>query len=139
MLQVTDPIFSSPKCEVSKKVSHAPVRQKLRDEIDFLERGCFQPRTVPWWPADQTLPPKITCGELDCSWKLNQYPFIFSKVMQLFNLYRHIGIQTHRCTSSHRYTNNWKNFNALFDTFHFTVFIFLTPFVKDKYSLMLVS
>jgi hypothetical protein len=25
-----------------------PIGQKLREEIDFLETGCFWPRAVPW-------------------------------------------------------------------------------------------
>jgi hypothetical protein len=32
-------IFSSPRSEVSKKVCHALVGQKLREKIDFLETG----------------------------------------------------------------------------------------------------
>jgi hypothetical protein len=44
--------FLSPSPEVSKKVSHVLVGQKLREEIDFLEAGCFQsPGLVPWRPA----------------------------------------------------------------------------------------
>jgi hypothetical protein len=33
-------------------------RQKLGDEKDFLETGCFQPRAVPWRLADLSPPPK---------------------------------------------------------------------------------
>ncbi len=32
--------------KVSKKVCHTPVAQKLREEIDFLETGSFQPRAI---------------------------------------------------------------------------------------------
>jgi hypothetical protein len=43
---------------VSKKVCHTTVVQKLREEIDFLETGCFQPRVIPLRLADLTPPPK---------------------------------------------------------------------------------
>jgi hypothetical protein len=48
----------SPGPKVSKKVCHTPVGQKLREEIDFLETGCFWPRAVTFRPADLSLPPK---------------------------------------------------------------------------------
>jgi hypothetical protein len=48
----------SPWSEVSKKVCHAPVGQKLKEGIYFLETGCFGPRAVPSRPADLTPPPK---------------------------------------------------------------------------------
>ncbi len=51
------PIFPSPGSEVSKEVCHAPVGHKLAEEIDFWEIGHFQPRTIPWRPADLTSPP----------------------------------------------------------------------------------
>jgi hypothetical protein len=44
-----------------------PVGQKLREEIDFLETGCLWLRAVTFGLADQILPPKITCKELDLS------------------------------------------------------------------------
>jgi hypothetical protein len=46
-IQNSTSYFSIPTPEVHKKVGHAPVGQKLREEIDFLETGCFQPRAVP--------------------------------------------------------------------------------------------
>ena len=49
------PRLFSPGPKVSKKVCHTPVGQKLREEIDFLETGCFRPRAVLLRPAD--LPP----------------------------------------------------------------------------------
>jgi hypothetical protein len=52
------PRLFSPGHKVSKKVSHIPVGQKLREEIDFLETGRFQPRAVTFRPADQIFPPK---------------------------------------------------------------------------------
>jgi hypothetical protein len=41
------PVLSKPSPEVSKKVCQTPVGQKLRKEIDFLEKVCFQTRAVP--------------------------------------------------------------------------------------------
>jgi hypothetical protein len=35
-----------------------PVGQKLREEIYFLETGCFWPRAVTFGPADLILLPK---------------------------------------------------------------------------------
>jgi hypothetical protein len=40
-------LFFSPSPEVSKKVCHIPVGQKLREEIYFEETGSFQPRAIP--------------------------------------------------------------------------------------------
>ena len=48
----------SPSPKVSKKVCHTPVGHKLREEIDFLETGCFRPRAVLLRPADLPPPPK---------------------------------------------------------------------------------
>jgi hypothetical protein len=48
----------SPGPKISKKVSHTPVGQNLREEIDFLETGCSWPRAVPLRPADVPPPPK---------------------------------------------------------------------------------
>jgi hypothetical protein len=84
----------SPSLKVSKKVCHTRVGQKLREETDFLETGCFWPRAVSLRQADLTPRPKITCTELEWSWKFHQDPFIPSKVIQLFNQDR----QTHRQT-----------------------------------------
>ncbi len=67
---------------------------KLREEIVFLETGCFWPRAITFGSADLIFLPKITCKELDWSWKFHQDPFIPSKVIQLFNPDR----QTHRQT-----------------------------------------
>jgi hypothetical protein len=52
------PRLFSPGPKVSKKVCHTPVGQKLREEIDFLETGRFQPRAVTFGLADLILPPK---------------------------------------------------------------------------------
>ena len=52
------PRLFSPGPKVSKKVCHTPVGQKLREEIDFLETGCFRPRAVTFGPADLILPQK---------------------------------------------------------------------------------
>jgi hypothetical protein len=52
------PRLFSPGLKVSKKVCHTPVGQKLREEIDFLETGCFCPRAVTFGPADLILSPK---------------------------------------------------------------------------------
>jgi hypothetical protein len=41
-----------------QKVCHMPVGQKLREEIDFLETGCFRPVATTFGPADQILRPK---------------------------------------------------------------------------------
>jgi hypothetical protein len=51
--------------KVSKKVCHTPVGQKLREEIDFLETGSFQPRALR--PAGCHPLSKNTCKELDWS------------------------------------------------------------------------
>jgi hypothetical protein len=48
-----------------KKVYHAPVGQKLREEINFLETGHFWPRTIPLRLADLRPHLKITYRELD--------------------------------------------------------------------------
>jgi hypothetical protein len=48
--------------KVSKKVCHTPVGQKLREEIDFLETGCFRPNAVTFGPADLIHPPKNYFG-----------------------------------------------------------------------------
>jgi len=52
------PKLFSPGCKVSKKVCHKPVGQKLREEIDFLETGCFWPWAITFGPADLILLPK---------------------------------------------------------------------------------
>ncbi len=52
--------FSGPRSEVSKNVCHIPVGEKLREEIDFLETGCFWPAAVPWRQADLRPPPKMS-------------------------------------------------------------------------------
>jgi hypothetical protein len=44
----------SPGPKVSKKVCHTFVGQKLREEKDFLETSCFQPRDVSLSLADLT-------------------------------------------------------------------------------------
>jgi hypothetical protein len=76
----------------------------------------------------------VLVQSLDLSCNFQQYPFIPSKVIQVFHLDRH----TVRHTPFHPYMNGWKNFNALFDTFHFTTFASLTLFVKDKFLLWLL-
>jgi hypothetical protein len=40
------------------KFCQNPVGPKLREEIDFLQTGHFQPRAVPLSPADLTPLPK---------------------------------------------------------------------------------
>jgi hypothetical protein len=44
----------NPGPKVSKKVCHTPIGQKLREEKDFLETSCFQPRDLSLRPADLT-------------------------------------------------------------------------------------
>jgi hypothetical protein len=44
--------------DVYKKVCQSPAGPKLREEIDFLETGRFQPRAVPLRPADLRPSPK---------------------------------------------------------------------------------
>jgi hypothetical protein len=39
-------LFSRPYTKVPKKVWHTPVRQKLNEEIYFLEACCIWPRAV---------------------------------------------------------------------------------------------
>ncbi len=56
--KIRPPIFSSPRPDVSKKVCHIPVGHKPREEIDFIETGCFWTRALPGRPADLRLPPK---------------------------------------------------------------------------------
>ncbi len=60
------------------------------------------------------------------------YCIISSKVIQLFNPDRHTDRQTDRHTNPHPYTGGRNFFMPVFDTFHFTTFASLTPFVKDK-------
>ncbi len=57
------PIFSSPGPEVSEKVRHIHVGEKLRDEKDFQETGCFGPSVATWRLADLRPRPEITCVE----------------------------------------------------------------------------
>jgi len=52
------PRLFSPGPKASNKVCHTPVGQKLREEIDFLETGRFQPMAVTFGPADLILLPK---------------------------------------------------------------------------------
>ncbi len=52
------PRLFSPGLKVSKKVCYTSLGQKLREEIDFLETGCFRPRAVTFRPTDLILPPK---------------------------------------------------------------------------------
>ncbi len=43
------PTLFSPGTKVSKKICHTHERQKLRDEMDFLETDCFGPGPI-WHP-----------------------------------------------------------------------------------------
>ncbi len=54
-IQNSVPNIYIPSPQVSKKVCHIPVGQKLIEDINFLETGCFQPRAILWRPTD---PPK---------------------------------------------------------------------------------
>jgi hypothetical protein len=103
-----------------------PVGQKLREEIDFLETGHFQPRALTFGLADQIFLPKNYLRGVGLVLKFHQNPFIPSKVIQLFNLDRH----TDRHTNPH---GRGKFFMPVFNTFHFTTF------VKDKFAFFLDS
>jgi hypothetical protein len=79
--------------EISKKVCHTFVGQKLREEIDFLQTGCFRPRAIPWRLADlKSSPIKYLFG-VGLVQKFSAKSFPSIKVIQLFHLDR----QTHRC------------------------------------------
>ncbi len=69
------PRLFSPDPKVSKKVCHMPVGQKRREEIDFLETGCFQPRAVTFGPADLILPPKNYLREVGLVLKISSRSF----------------------------------------------------------------
>ncbi len=45
-------ITQAPGLKVSKKVCHIPVGQQLREEMDFIETGCYRLRAVPLRAAD---------------------------------------------------------------------------------------
>jgi hypothetical protein len=89
------PYLFSPSLEVSKKVCHVPVGQKLREEIYFQETGHVQPRAVPWRPADPRPLPKYYLYGVGLVLKISSRSFLSIKsYSQLFNLDR----QRHRHT-----------------------------------------
>jgi len=60
-----------------------PVRQKLREEIDFVETGHFSTGPYPGCHFTRGPRPKITFTEMDSSQKFQQDPLIPSKVSPL--------------------------------------------------------
>jgi hypothetical protein len=129
--KIPHPRLFSPGPKVSKKVCHTSVGQKLREEIDFLETGHFQPSAVPLRLADVTPPAqKLLAG----SWTGNKnFIKILSFHQKSFNYLNRKDTQTNRQTHDLPSTYGWvKSFMPFFDTFHFTMFASLTPFVKDE-------
>jgi len=70
---------------------------------------------------------KITCMELDLSWKFHQDPFFPSKVIELYLEDTH----THTHTAFRPYSDRQIK-KSLFYTFYFTKFTSITQFVKDN-------
>ncbi len=65
------------------------LEQKLREQVDFEETGCFQLWAVPWRLADLGPPPENYLYGVDWCHKIHQDPISPSKVVQLFHLDRH--------------------------------------------------
>jgi hypothetical protein len=104
-------------------MSH-PCRIKSRDEIDFLQTSCFQPRAIPKRRADLRPPPKNYLYEIVLVLKIStRSVLLIEKCSTFFEVDRHLP--------SHPYADGQKYY-ALFDTFHFTTFALLIPFVKDN-------
>jgi hypothetical protein len=111
-----------------KRVCHTPEGQKLGEEIYFLEIGCFGPRAEPLSPADLTHLPKNYLYGVGLVLKFSSRSFHSIKSYSAFS-----NRQTDRHIPSRPYSGiGLGNFNASFDTFHFTMFALLTPFVKNK-------
>ena len=122
--------------KVSKKVCHTPVGQKLREEIDFLETGHFQPRAVRLRLADLTPPPKNYLYRIRMDLKILSISLYSIKSYSTFSeglTDRHTHRQTHRQTHKPPSIYRWANFfMPVLDTFHFTTFASLTALVKDN-------
>jgi hypothetical protein len=117
--------------KVSKKVCHTPVGQKLREEIDFLKTGHFQPRAIIFRLADLTPPPKNYLQGVGLVLKISSISFHSIKSYSTFKSGQ-TDTQTLRHTNPHPYTGGGNFFMPVFDTFHFTMFALLTLFVEDE-------
>jgi hypothetical protein len=69
------------------------------EEIDFLDRGCFLPRALPWRPAALRPPDKNDMYRVWLFMKISLWSFHSSKGIQLFK-----SGQTHRLTDTKRCT-----------------------------------
>jgi hypothetical protein len=91
-------------------------------------------RAIPWRLPDLRPLPKNYFQSWTGPEKFLPDPFIKTRVIELVKLDRQTDRQTdthtHRCSPSHPYMDGL-NFYALFDAFHFTSFILLTPSTKD--------
>ncbi len=106
-----------------------PVGQKLREEIDFLETGCFGPRAITFGPAGQILPPKNYLQGVGLILKISSKSF--HSIKSYSNFLIRTDTQTDRQTHKPPSIYGWvKFFMPVFDTFHFTMFASLTPFVN---------
>jgi hypothetical protein len=108
--------------------------QKLSEEINFLETGCFQPRAVPLRPADLTPLHKNYLYGVGMVLKVVSRSFHSNKSYSTFSeeqTDRQANRQTDRHTPSHPYRDG--------QIFHMPFLIPFTslyslPFVKDNYG-----
>jgi hypothetical protein len=81
-IQNSFPRLLRPGHEVSKKVRQTPSGQKLREEFDFLETGCFWPTAIPLRLADLRTSVKNYLYRVGLVLKISSWSFHFIKVIK---------------------------------------------------------